>query len=89
MTQPADLVVLGGRVEPIAPRPAPADGAAVTGGRISAVGTAAEVEGLVGPGTRVIRLNGETVLPGFQDAHIHPVYGGLATPRTRPRRLLL
>jgi predicted amidohydrolase YtcJ len=43
-----------------------------------AVGSAADVEGLIGPETRVIRLNGETLLPGFQDAHIHPVYGGLA-----------
>ena len=49
----------------------------MTAGRISAVGTTADVEGLIGPSTRVVRLNGETVLPGFQDAHCHAVYGGL------------
>ncbi|MGH2462209.1 MAG: amidohydrolase [Candidatus Limnocylindria bacterium] len=73
----ADLVLVGARVEPIASLPGPADAVAVGAGRISAVGTAADVEGLVGPRTRVIRLHGETLLPGFQDAHVHPVYGGL------------
>ncbi|HET9497245.1 MAG TPA: amidohydrolase [Candidatus Limnocylindria bacterium] len=77
MGRSADLVLAGGLVEPIAPRPASADAVAVTDGRISAVGTMAEVEGLIGPSTRVVRLNGETVLPGFQDAHNHAVYGGL------------
>jgi hypothetical protein len=77
VTPPADLVLTGGRVEPITPLPAPAEAVAVTDGRITAVGTADEVEGLVGPGTQVVRLNGETVLPGFQDAHCHAVYGGL------------
>jgi hypothetical protein len=77
VTQTADLVLVGARVEPIAPRSEPADAVAVRAGRISAVGTAADVEGLVGPQTRLIRLHGETLLPGFQDAHVHPVYGGL------------
>ncbi|RPH36784.1 MAG: amidohydrolase, partial [Chloroflexi bacterium] len=77
MGRPADLVLAGGRVEPVAPRAAPADAVAVTDGRISGVGTTADVEGLIGPSTRVIRLSGETVLPGFQDAHCHAVYGGL------------
>jgi hypothetical protein len=74
----ADLVLTGATVERIATGFPPADAVAVAGGRIAAVGAGAEVEGLVGPGTRVIRLSGETLLPGFQDAHIHPVYGGLA-----------
>jgi predicted amidohydrolase YtcJ len=81
MTQTADLVVVGATVETVTGRhsldaPTP-DAVAVTDGRISAVGTASEVEGLIGPSTRVLRLNGETVLPGFQDAHCHAVYGGL------------
>lgn len=77
MTRAADLVLTGGRVETIAPRVTPADAVAVSDGRISAVGTTADFEGLIGPSTRVIRLNGETVLPGFQDAHCHAIYGGL------------
>lgn len=77
MTQPADLVLVGAGIEPIAPRSQPADSVAVSAGRISAVGTATDIEGLIGPGTRRIGLDGETVLPGFQDAHVHAVYGGL------------
>jgi len=76
--QAADLVFLGATVEPITPRSGLApDSIAVTAGRISAVGGRADVEGLIGPATRVLRLDGETLLPGFQDAHIHPVQGEL------------
>ena len=42
-----------------------------------AVGSDAEVEPAIGPSTVVERLDGETVAPGFQDAHCHAVYGGL------------
>jgi hypothetical protein len=77
VTQPADLVLVGARIEPIVPRSQPADAIAISAGRISAVGTAADVEGLIGPGTRLVHLHEETVLPGFQDAHVHAVYGGL------------
>ena len=74
----ADLVFLGATVEPIAPHGGPPPTAvAVAAGRITALGRAAEVEGLVGPATRVLRLNGETLIPGFQDAHIHAVQGEL------------
>ena len=76
--QAADLVFLGATVEPITPRAGPPpDSLAVTDGRISAVGGQADVEDLIGAATRVIRLDGETLLPGFQDAHIHPVQGEL------------
>ncbi|HEY7737550.1 MAG TPA: amidohydrolase family protein, partial [Candidatus Limnocylindria bacterium] len=55
----------------------PASALAVAEGRIVAVGSDADIEPLVGPGTTVHRLHGETVVPGFQDAHCHAVYGGL------------
>jgi predicted amidohydrolase YtcJ len=55
----------------------PASALAVRDGRIAAIGSDAEIEPLIGPTTTVHRLNGETLLPGFQDAHVHPVYGGL------------
>jgi predicted amidohydrolase YtcJ len=78
----ADLVFLGATVEAIAVREdPPADAVAVTGGRVSAVGERQDVEPLIGPTTRVIRLQGETLLPGFQDAHIHPVQGELTARR--------
>lgn len=44
---------------------------AVTGGLISAVGSAKETEALAGTGTEVLDLGGRTVVPGFIDAHSH------------------
>ena len=41
---------------------------AVTGGRISAVGTEDQIRDLVGPGTEIVDLGGGMLLPGFQDA---------------------
>ena len=75
---PAELVFLGATVEPVAPPVGqPATAVAVANGRIAAVGRDGDVESLIGRDTRVLRLNGETLIPGFQDAHIHPVQGEL------------
>jgi predicted amidohydrolase YtcJ len=77
---PADLVLRGGTVHTVAPedpdRPAPT-AVAVRGGRILAVGTEADVRGWSGPRTEVVDLAGGMLLPGFQDAHVHPGAGGL------------
>ena len=32
---------------------------------------------LIGPRTRVVDLAGRLLLPGFQDAHVHPIFGGI------------
>jgi predicted amidohydrolase YtcJ len=48
----------------------------VTDGRISAVGTPGELRELAGPATEILSLPGRLVVPGFQDAHIHPAFGG-------------
>lgn len=50
---------------------------AVADGRIMAVGPAEEIAALVGEHTDVVPLTGRLLLPGFQDAHIHPVAGGI------------
>ncbi|MCA9775772.1 MAG: amidohydrolase [Candidatus Eremiobacteraeota bacterium] len=44
---------------------------AVSGGRISAVGSDTELSALEGPGVRVIDLQGRLLTPGLWDAHIH------------------
>ncbi len=38
---------------------------------------AGQVEAATGSGTRVIDLTGRLLLPGFVDAHVHPVEGGV------------
>ncbi len=40
-------------------------------GRIAAVGSRADVEPTVRPGTRLVDLGGRTLVPGFNDAHAH------------------
>jgi predicted amidohydrolase YtcJ len=54
-----------------------AQAVAITDGKISIVGTDDDVRQAVGPGTEVVDLAGRMLVPGFQDAHVHPVSGGL------------
>ncbi|MGA7381909.1 MAG: amidohydrolase, partial [Terriglobales bacterium] len=54
-----------------------AQAVAVFGDRIIAVGTNQEVASLGGPKTRLIDASGKLLLPGFNDAHLHFVSGGL------------
>lgn len=49
---------------------------AVRAGRIVAVG-GPEVAELAGPRTEVLDLTGRLLMPGFVDAHVHPLGGGL------------
>ena len=70
----ADLVFTGGpvfRADTVRSR---TSGVAVRGGRIVAVG---DVRELIGAGTEVVDLAGRLLVPGFQDAHVHPVMGGI------------
>ncbi|WP_043464330.1 amidohydrolase [Kitasatospora sp. MBT66] len=71
----ADLVFTRGPVHTGDAARTRATGLAVTGGRITAVGHD-EVRDLIGPDTEVVDLSGKLLLPGFQDAHIHAVFGG-------------
>ncbi|MET8980001.1 amidohydrolase [Streptomyces sp. NPDC004539] len=73
---PADLVLTGGPVHTVDPAHPHATAVAVRAGRIVAVGHD-EVHALIGPGTEVVDLAGKLLLPGFQDAHVHPVGAGL------------
>lgn len=82
----ADLVLLGGVVHtlagpPVAAGPA-ASALAVRDGRVARVGADAEVRELVGPGTRVVELDGRAVLPGINDAHLHATWLGALWPDT-------
>src|SRR5205823_388158 len=45
-------------------------------GRIAATGTRAEIERQISPDTEPVDAGGRVVLPGFVDAHTHPVFAG-------------
>jgi predicted amidohydrolase YtcJ len=72
----ADLVFTGGPCYTVDAARSWAGAVAVAGGRITAVGRHADVKDLIGPDTEVVDLAGKLLLPGFQDAHVHPVLGG-------------
>jgi predicted amidohydrolase YtcJ len=71
----ADLVFSGGPVHLGNAARSRATAVAVSGERIVAVGHD-DVTELVGPQTEVVDLSGRLLVPGFQDAHVHPVAGG-------------
>ena len=53
-----------------------ADAVAVTGSRISAVGSSAEIRKLASNATRVVDARGGMLVPGFIDSHVHFMSGG-------------
>lgn len=69
---PAELVVRGATIHTVDDARPRASAFAVTAGRFVAVGDDAAVAPHLGPATRVLFLAGKTVVPGFNDAHVHP-----------------
>jgi predicted amidohydrolase YtcJ len=67
----ADLVVKNGNIYTANDARPTAEAVAVKGDRIVFVGSSREVQAYVGPNTRVVDLNGKTMLPGMTDAHHH------------------
>lgn len=68
---PPDRVFVNARVWTGDPAQPTAEAIAVTGDRISAIGTSAAVRALAGGTTEVVDLGGRRVVPGFNDAHWH------------------
>lgn len=54
-----------------------AEALAISKGRITAVGSSADIELLRGDQTEVFDLAGKFVMPGIIDAHAHPAWGGV------------
>jgi predicted amidohydrolase YtcJ len=73
----ADLIVTDARVWTGDETSPEAEAVAILGDRIVAAGSAAEVALWRGKRTRVIPAQGRLLLPGFNDAHLHLVDGGL------------
>ena len=73
----ADVIVTNARVWTVdADRPK-AEAVAIIGQRIVAVGTGGEIDLWRGEKTKVIDAAGKLLLPGFNDAHVHFISGGL------------
>jgi predicted amidohydrolase YtcJ len=68
---PADVILTNGKVVTLDSRSAIHQAVAVTGERIAAVGSDAEIAIHAGPSTRIIDLKGKAVIPGLIDGHAH------------------
>ncbi len=81
MNDTIDTLLVGGSVfHPGTASSVRAD-VALAGGRIAAVTAPGEQRSRTGTATDVVDLTGRLLIPGFQDAHVHPVAGGLAMLR--------
>lgn len=84
------LAIVNARIWTGNPRQPWATGIAVSGDRISAVGSSAEIAKLArsSPDARVVDAKGGMVTPGFIDSHVHFITGGfrLASVQLRDAR---
>jgi predicted amidohydrolase YtcJ len=74
----SDAVLLNGHIYTANPQKAWAEALAVTGDKVDAVGSNAEMAGHRSANTKVIDLQGKTVIPGITDGHVHLWFGALA-----------
>lgn len=70
-----DLVLHNGRIYTVDPAQPWVEAIAICGERIVAVGTSADVVATARPGARRIDLQGQLVVPGFNDSHVHLITG--------------
>jgi predicted amidohydrolase YtcJ len=66
-----DLVITNGKIITVDPGFSIAQAVAVKDGKIVAVGTNEEIKTITGKETKVINLQGSTMLPGINDTHCH------------------
>src|SRR5258707_8775844 len=74
----SDLLLVNGRIATQDERQSFVTALAIKDGRVLAAGDAKTVMACKGPATRVVDLNGRTVIPGLIDSHSHPIRGGLS-----------
>jgi predicted amidohydrolase YtcJ len=73
-----DLLIFNASVRTMDAEHPQAEAVAVVGNRIVAVGSTADLRPLSGAKTRLIDAHGQSVLPGFNDAHVHWLEGGFS-----------
>jgi len=71
--QQPDTVLVNGKIVTVDRAGSTREAVAIRDGRIVALGTSAEIRRLAGNGTRVVDLQGRTVIPGLIDSHMHAI----------------
>lgn len=72
-----EIAFVNGKVITVDPDRPTAEAVLVRGERIAVVGTERDVRAAATRTAELVDLDGGSLLPGFQDAHAHPVQGGL------------
>src|SRR5260370_6128230 len=75
-SQSADTVLVNGKILTVDSQFSTRGAIAIRDGKIMAVGSTVDVRKLAGPQTRVIDLQGRTIIPGLIDSHIHAIRAG-------------
>jgi predicted amidohydrolase YtcJ len=78
LAQPADTILLNGKVITADEAFTTREAIALRDGRILATGRSAQIRKLAGKGTRVIDLGGRSVIPGLIDSHMHAIRAALS-----------
>ena len=78
VAQAADTILVDGKIVTVDRQGSTRNALAIRDGRIAAVGTDAEIRRLAGPRTRVIDVQGRTVIPGLIDSHMHAIRAALS-----------
>jgi hypothetical protein len=73
----ADTIITNARIYTVDANHPAAEAVAILGERIVAVGTSAEIDGWRKDKTTIIDAHGHLLLPGFNDAHVHFIPGGM------------
>ena len=68
-----DIIYFNGKIATLDAGGSTVEAVAVKDGKFVNVGTSGEVKKLAGPATKMIDLEGKTVVPGLIDGHTHPV----------------
>jgi len=76
--QVADTVLINGKIVTVDQQFSIQEAIAVRDGRILSVGKTSEIQKLAGPGSRVIDLQGRSVIPGLIDSHLHGIRAALS-----------
>jgi predicted amidohydrolase YtcJ len=74
----AELVILNGKIISVDSQNSQFEALAVHSDTILAIGKNSQVQKYIGDSTKVINLNGETVIPGFIESHAHLIGTGNA-----------
>jgi predicted amidohydrolase YtcJ len=75
MSDHADLVFINGRILAANNGNSMSEALAIKDGLIAYAGNRDEAKKLLGPGTELVDLKGNSVIPGLIDCHAHPLWG--------------